>query len=802
MSKKQFSSILFILFLFSWGWQPTTAQSAALAQNNTIQMTATAGFDGFYKSQFWVPLQIAIANSGSSTTGLLQVNVDDSFSNTNTLYETTVSLPNQSNKLIQTYLFLPNLYSRLTVTFLDEKSSRAQEVFTNNLEQIEQNDLLYGIISSQPDEFTFLETVSGGRLGASVAFMELDQLPALPTAWHALDILVLSDVDSAKLTSEQQAALQSWLQMGGQLVITGGANWQKTTTAFSDLLPVSISGTESVADLPAFSQAIGVPFRDNGPYILTTSSLTNGELLYHQNGIPILARKSYGRGHLYFLALDPQFAPLKDWDGNETLWSTIANMVPELPFWALGIQNPYSAQTAVGALPEAKIASTLQLVCFLLFYIIAIGPANYLILKRRQKLEWAWLTTPAIILFFSGLTYIVGFQTRGNKPIINQLSIAYGIAGSDTLRTQTVVGLYSPNRKEYSLTFDGQTMVRTLPNNSGSFSNNTQTILRDSQVTVSDIFINTGGTETLLTDSYLPAPPILAQAELEFSETAIVLSVEIQNKSDITLENSSLLMGMTAIPLKTLPPGETTTIQQTLDILSYSDPSNYGSSQTPLSANYSTLLGSSDYAYSQNAQLYAQYQLLESFTGPYGGTPLTPANETITLVAWSDDTPLNVELGNISAKEMGFTLYFLEVPYTESIPNSQQLVVSPSLWNWELLNSNASNQLSPINLNLYQGWAEFEFEPWAIFQRMELSGLDILVQKPDYDTALPQIWLWDWVEEEWQEISNLGWGETDIEDFAAYVGVDNQVRIRLQNLAAGSSSEVKAIYPILTGMLP
>ena len=66
------------------------------------------------------------------------------------------------------------------------------------------------------------------------------------------------------------------------------------------------------------------------------------------------------------------------------------------------------------------------------------------------------------------MAYLTGFQLKGNEVIINQMSIASGRIGSEHLRTQTLLGLYSPRRNTYNLTLPYETMARPFDRNFGN----------------------------------------------------------------------------------------------------------------------------------------------------------------------------------------------------------------------------------------------------------------------------------------------------------------------------------------------
>ncbi|MBK8024645.1 MAG: hypothetical protein IPK19_25285 [Chloroflexi bacterium] len=50
----------------------------------------------------------------------------------------------------------------------------------------------------------------------------------------------------------------------------------------------------------------------------------------------------------------------------------------------------------------------LPLFGFLALYILLVGPANYFLLSRINRREWAWVTIPILILVFSALAHTLG----------------------------------------------------------------------------------------------------------------------------------------------------------------------------------------------------------------------------------------------------------------------------------------------------------------------------------------------------------------------------------------------------------
>lgn len=793
MQKRYLLPLLFACLLAVALFRPAAAQSDGLS------LTARAGFDGAYKTYHWVPVQVTATNSGPAVSGELRITLGSVSSGDLVTYSAPIDLPTQSNKRVTLYVYPPRFTTQMEVALVDGNGRSLLTQPTNRLTQLGLDGLLYGVVTPTPGDLDFLQNVSEGRPEAAVAYLSLAELPDLPIALSSLDVLIFHDVDTGQLTPAQRTALDAWVEAGGQLVVTGGPGWQKTAVSLADLLPVTLSGSETVVDLPALSQFAGLPFRDPGPYLVTTSSLRRGELLLHQDGLPLLARQDQGRGSVYFLALDPSLAPLVDWNGSPILWGEVARRVPTPSPWAAGVRNSYAANQAVGSLPSVALPSVLQLIAYLLVYVILIGPVNYAILKKRNRRELAWLTIPALVLVFTVLAYVTGFQIKGNNTIINEMAVAHGAANSEQMRVQSLLGLYSPNRRAYDLVLPAETMGRPL---TGSFGGGSYSgpISRGSEVTLHDVRVDVGSVQSFVVDSLRPAPALVGGAILRLNDGNIELVTTLRNESDVTLQNATLLIGTTAVSLGDLQPGqsinEVTRLGRagTLGTTTPFGPSyGYGS---PLLANAEMILGTSDYYNDRDA--YPRWQLLQALEEEfYGGGQ--QADPEIILAAWSDESQIAASLANGVADRLHTTLYLLQIPIRQELA-AGVVSVPRTLLNWQIT---ANNNVYPENIeNIYlppNSWLEVTFHPWSDFQALQVTDLALSLEE-DRGMTPPTAFLWDWSEEAWVQLEDVVWGETAVANPAPFIGPNNSVQLRLEN-GRFDGIEVLEFYPILSGMM-
>ena len=99
---------------------------------------------------------------------------------------------------------------------------------------------------------------------------------------------------------------------------------------------------------------------------------------------------------------------------------------------------------------EAPPFSTIAL--FLGAYLIAVVPLQYIILRRLDKREWAWGTTPLLACGFAAGAYFVGSQGRPSAISYSCAAVIETRAGQTTGAAVARFGLYSPSRATFGLT--------------------------------------------------------------------------------------------------------------------------------------------------------------------------------------------------------------------------------------------------------------------------------------------------------------------------------------------------------------
>lgn len=771
-----------------------------VAQTDGLTMRAVAGFDGYCHSDAWCPIYVVLSNEGADVEGELFV----TWSTGSDVYSRRVLLPAHSRKA---YLFYwppadSGTRSRLMVRLRTDRLVLASEQVT--VEWLDQKDRLYGIVSSSPSALNFLSDVAlaGGR--AMVAHMDLEALPPDPLAWESLDVLVLNDVDTTALGDEQRQALETWVAQGGHLVVGGGAGAARTVAGLTGsgrgLLPGTVGGTQSVDDLNALGEWIGTP-TVAGPYPvaeITMQELEDGEALVTQGDLVLLARRAFGAGAVNLLAFDAGLNPFARWDDNKQLWGRVIGSGGAGVEW-LTVRNGYSARDAVNAIPGLKLPSTLLILAFMLVYTLFIGPVNYLVLRKLDRRELAWLTIPVLVLGFSACAYLTGFQVRGVKAIVHRLAVVHVPEGAQVGRVSQLVGVFSPRRTNYDVRVGG-VGVRRMPSvyYGGPSDRPLHAFVEADGLTISDLRVDVGGIQPFVVGGYTAAASVEADLRVvKDGKGQLWLEGRVRN-GEIPLKGAVLIAGNGEQRLDDLDAGEEANVRLPLYGGTVMGSSGGGVGPTvppipyyPTSGMPERIMGPGNYW--DDRSLYRRYQFLNAI---FSADSMGPAStgqlgigHRVSLVGWTEENvPMPVEIVDRPFSTVETALYVYGLPVTE-LETSAGLTIRP-----ELIDRHVVETVGYVDV-----WGEgfhmesetevtFRFTVWQGVMVGQVDGLIVDMRGSSYVTPsrAPAISLWNWETGDWQRL-DLGWGRHSIPGAESYVSSLGEVLLWIK---AGSEGMV------------
>jgi hypothetical protein len=762
-----------------------------------LTMEANVLMDGHARVGSWMAIDIHVANEGPAISGELRL---AGGSQGRTRFGTRVDLPTQSDKTYRLYAQPPAFGREIQISLVDGDTvvATTKAAFTVH----DATQLVVGLVAEQPGKIVGdLDLLPNQNNVAPVTVaLNVEELPARVEAWGILDRLIWQDTDSSRLSTEQIDALRGWVAGGGRLVIVGGTAGPSSLSAIPDiLLPYRPTATTDVE--PEALVALLGEIPDGATALPALSGeLTGGRVLAKAGDRIIAAERPYGSGSVTIVGFDPTASWITGTSLAEGMWRRL------LPTRSIGgpiIGDDSQIVSAASQLPSLALPPIGGLIALLGAYILLIGPINYLVLRRLDRREWAWVTMPVLILAFAAGAYGFGSLLRGSDLIVNEVAIVRGSPGATDGTAQVYLGVFSPSRGTYQLRVPGGALLSSPISDfmNGDVAVQTLDVLQGDPAQVRDLGVGFGSLRTVRAESAVVVP--LVQADLRLEDGR--LKGTVTNASNETLLKPAVVLGGTVAKLADLAPGASATVDIALQAVQmgqqlsdkivgpvfFGDPSQMGD---------------------DSARMYARHTIVDqlSYDPNFGFTGQLPADGPV-ILAWSDRELLSVQIEGAVPRRTGNVLWFLptDVAVTGTTTFRNDLLRST------VISSDAAFfNKDPFSINFGRGTAEMSYRPIAFDGTLTATQLAIglnfgdpgftldpkvieplaTIPKPCGDTpeagcqmpvfdGLPEVELFDLTTSQWRRLPHLTGGTRyAIADPAHYVDPPTgTVLIRLVN---------------------
>ncbi|WP_298816032.1 hypothetical protein [Chloroflexus sp.] len=605
------------------------SSTVAAQQPSPITISVRVGLDGerSIRPNYWFPVQVTLTNDGPDREIVFEWRDADAERLTQRY---RIDLPGGARKQI----ILPAIQTGRAALAI--ATSDGVEIWREriSLNQIDAGLLAIGLLSDDPAVLSSLTTADfmdnrrATLLNLEPALLADD--PFLLTAFDAIAIRELT----ADLRPTQRDALLTWVQQGGTLLIGGGTTGETAIRAFADVLPVTVGPLRRDTPINELERLSGLSGLSNFVPTLTANTVT-----MRPNGQPItrdglISQVSMGAGKIVFAAFD--LAALRAWPGESNVWKAALDLQPRIE---PGSTFRFSFNNILqGSLTQSlfSIPSTMTLLGLIGAYIIVIGPLQFLLLRRLRRLEWAWLSTPLLIVIFLGMTYGMSFVVRGGQVQVVQLTIAQSAADGDQAMTTTFTGIFAPQRQSYRLNFPEAAMVTPLDQDTPI-----ATEYDGSSVTIPDLLFDAAAFRTLIIEQVTPNPlDITHQIEQRGNRWEGTLG----NASAIRLSDVTVVTGNDAQWLGTLEPGQEVIIDLSTDRDNF--------------INTIQMAGGSLLRRTSILENLFWYGIFNSRFNPALAEAEFPG-DGLYLIGWSDQTTPVIQINGEPGQTRGETLYII-----------------------------------------------------------------------------------------------------------------------------------------------
>lgn len=396
-------------------------------KNTDVSMETSCGIDGFAAYDNPAVVMITVTYN-KDFTGSIRMTPVMNIDQTTVAYAEDISLTKGEAK---TFSFTPPSIGnsgKINIELLDDNEKVIYaETDTVLLHSIGES-IMVGILS---DDYSALNYFDGVPVSDSVQIttntLELTtaSFPDTPEALSILNCILIDNYDTANLSDKQYDALKSWVNNGGVLILSLGANYQNVLHKFSDefisgtlgnlgkkkLTWITAGGESSLENVDSMEFVL-----DGGKEL---DSFSKDKTAY---------AKTSGLGVVIVLSYDLGMEPITGYKDKAeiakslmTITSIAQNSLNKGRF--IDSYSSYNETNIAKMMNNARKPSTLLYGLILVAYVVFAGPVLYLILKKMKQREKIWLAVPIISLLFTGVIYGTGFLYRVRKPIIDTFSV-------------------------------------------------------------------------------------------------------------------------------------------------------------------------------------------------------------------------------------------------------------------------------------------------------------------------------------------------------------------------------------------
>ena len=293
-------------------------------QKAVVRCDALVGFNGTAREDRFAPVILSIENPGARMTAVITLRVTwgGSFRGVpggRTLRQEAI-LDEGATRRIAFIVPIPRSVRSLQASV----TTRGVEVgsLEVKLRPMTTPGRILAAVSSELSLDSLAAAPGASSPGTSapgrVVYPRVDDLPQAWAGYDGVDAVIVHDTSFQQLRADQVTALEKWVLTGGVLVFTGGAAaLQHVPAGFDRLLPVQVAGLTQRTGLVLSGRRLP------GTVELVETRVTAGNVLAAAGSLPLVVRRTLGRGSIWFLAFDPAVPPVSSSDVMLPLWRLI-----------------------------------------------------------------------------------------------------------------------------------------------------------------------------------------------------------------------------------------------------------------------------------------------------------------------------------------------------------------------------------------------------------------------------------------------------------------------------------------------
>ena len=479
----------------------------AMAQS-AVDVEIQVGYDGRFVPGRWLPVTVLVESS-QAVAGDLELTYELPDGNT-ALHSMAVEVPGGGRKQFDMIVPAPPRERRISAALVSDDDVLGAAALTPV--PLRDNSLA-GFLGEPPQSLD--------PLTLEPSFTEMIPVPLAPERLSlgsaALETLsyVVADADALEaLAPDQRDTLMDWTVIGGRVVVMAED-------------PSAVAWPEPASDI---GWGNGRPTADHvyGDGRVGGVEVGMGEVLVARGSVATASRS------MWEAALRP--APIGYSSNSEDFFNDFGPSAEGELFNALRGTGNLQLSWFVG---------------FLAVYLILVGPVNYLLLKRRGRKEFLWVTIPFLALMFSGVAYGLARGSRGGTDV-RTAGVVFADAYGQKGRAVATVSSGSGGTR----TFSFPTRAAAAPSFLSFFGNSQDGSTRVTQ-SGADVSVETAAFSIHVVRGAIEDFDGHIEATARPEEKGVVF--EVTNRTPHELTDVLILYNQSGVELPDMAPGESVT---------------------------------------------------------------------------------------------------------------------------------------------------------------------------------------------------------------------------------------------------
>lgn len=413
------------------------------------------GFEQQYIVGNTVPVSAIMVNNGQDFEGEFQIKVDYTIYNQNKgkeygIYYQPLELQKGAGKQINFSIPISTVQKDFEVTLVNKKGNVVYRKYFN-AKPLDPATILVGVLSERPTDMAYLsalhfaenEDYTGDY--TKTVFLGKETFPSEKASMNHFKVIIIDDFDTKELSQQQKNALLEWIQYGGVCVIGTGVNASKTLNGLQDI--VSVSNYDTIVE----NIFIGEERARADVAQLELSQTDNVEIITDNAS---MIKMGMGAVILYDISLS--LAPVTNMTGFVNNVKQCCEYASEdLSVIKYTDSYEYNPMEYIARrFPELKTNSIYIILAVVALYVILIGPVVYIILKKKDKKEIAWVVIPTLSGVFMIIIFILSINSQYKNGMLSIVSATEIKQGESTAKTDIYGYVKSKKKGNVTLTSD------------------------------------------------------------------------------------------------------------------------------------------------------------------------------------------------------------------------------------------------------------------------------------------------------------------------------------------------------------